>query len=95
MILVSLFTILLTVSCGKKPVTLVNFDVKNNTGHVEKIIEVDQKTCKFKSETQPKIPLQTEDGLINKIFDEGIWISKADYFAMYEAWLKDCKKKAE
>lgn len=95
MILASLFTILLTVSCGKKPVTLVNFDTKNNTGHVEKIIEVDQKTCKFKSETQPKVPLQTEDGSINKMFDGGIWVSKDDYLAMYEAWLKDCKKKAE
>lgn len=67
--------------------------MKNNTGHVEKIVDVDQKKCKLISETQPRIPLQYNDGTINKQFDGGFWISKDDYFTLYEAWLKDCKGK--
>lgn len=83
--------ILLMASCNQKPITLVNIDMKHNVGHVEKIIDVDEKQCKLISETQPRVTLQHSDGSINKMFDGGIWISKDDYFTLYEAWLKDCK----
>lgn len=89
----SLFTIFLITSCAGKPVTLVNIDMEKNVGYVEKIVDVDQKNCKLKSETQPNIPLQYNNGAINPIFNKGFWISEEDYFTLYKAWLKDCKEK--
>lgn len=97
-ILASLFTIFLITSCAGcagKPVTLVNIDMKHNAGHVEKIVDVDQKKCKLISETQPPVPLQYNTGKINPMFDKGFWISEQDYFTMYKAWLKDCKDKTK
>lgn len=94
-IALSLFTICLITNCAGKPVTLVNIDMEKNVGYVEKIVDVDNKKCKLISETQPPIPLQYNNGTMNKTFHQGFWISKEDYFTLYEAWLKDCKNKAK
>lgn len=85
--------ICLLTNCAGKPVTLVQIDLKNNRGNPQKIIEVDDKKCELKSERLPPIPLQYSTGAINPYLDQGVWVSKDDFFRLYELWLRDCKNK--
>jgi hypothetical protein len=65
--------------------------MQKNVGYREKITDVNKKECKLVSEKLAPVPLQYNNGTINPYFDKGMWISKDDFFTLYEAWLKDCK----
>lgn len=91
MISLTLGMTFLNISCAGKPVTLVQFDVRHNQGNVKRIDKVDQKTCTFQETKLPPIPLMTSPGQINKSLDAGVWVSKDDFFRLYEAWLRDCR----